>query len=255
MIPIPTAILALSVAILLLSGCAALGGSISQTQNDGEETSSGERTPANDEPTMSRANKDTKSSGGSSETAGAEVRVGGGAVVVRSGDVEVTTGADGTVTRDGEVVAEPGGGPGDSGEATLRLTGDEGTNFTGLCEVGGEKTNLDGELPARLDFDLDSEGLACEIGKEGPGLLRVALSAGDNEIIRETNAEDAKIELVYRDGNVVASTSSSSGSSSSSQSSTSSVSSSQSVVQQSSQSSNTQSQSSSSSSQSVSVTN
>lgn len=251
----PTTILTLSVAILFLSGCAALGGGVSQTRGDNEQTSSEEPT-ASGEPTMPEADESTNDSGGGPDTvrAGdAEVITEGGSVVVRAGDAEVTTGAGGAVARAGDVVAESGvgngGGSGDSTSpenAELRLAGEEGTSFSGVCVVGGEPTTLEGEVPARLDYELTGGGLACEIGKEGPGLLRVVLTAGDSEVVRETNAEDAKIEIVYQNGNIIASTASESGASSSVSSSSTSVSSSSSVQNQS---------SSSSINQSVSVTN
>lgn len=273
--------LALSAAILLFSGCAALGGGVSQIQDDNEQT---ERTTANSEPTMAQADEraensvanesDGEPADTTSEAGGAEVATGGGSVVVRAGDAEVTTGAGGAVARAGDVVAESGVGnggakssasseggsggaaDGDSdGVAELRLAGDAGTAFSGDCVVGGEPTTLEGEVPARLDYDLAEGGLACEIGKQGSGLLRVVLIAGDSRVVRETNAEDARIELVYRNGNVIASTSSESGSSTSSSNSVSSSSQSSSSSSVQNQSSNSSSSNSSSINQSVSATN
>lgn len=235
-------------------------------EEDGEQTSSGEPTMSG-EPTTTQADEGAEDASETVRAGDAEATTGsGGSVVVRAGDAEVTTGAGGAVARAGDVVAAPGVAEGNGGadasgstdagnnEAELRLAGDAGTSFSGACVVGGEPTMLEGEVPARLDYELDDGGLACEIGKTGSGLLRVVLSVGESQVVRETNAEDAKIELVYRGGEIIASTSSSS------QSSTS-VSSSNSVVQQ---SSNVQSQSSDSSSrqsssssinQSVSATN
>ncbi len=250
----PLAVLALSIMLLFFSGCAAVGGGISQMQNDDEEPTNAERTE-NSEPRTTQTDDGeatTEEDAATSVSAGdASVETGDdGSVVVRAGDAEVTTGPGGAVARAGDVVAEPGAGSPDassgerSGAAILRLAGNPGTAFSGACVAGGEPRVLDGETPSRLDFDLDDSGLACDIEKSGDGNLRVVLTAGADEVVRETNAEGATISLVYRGGNIVASQSSNSVSSNSQSSS--SVSSSSSVQSQS---------SSSSTNQSVSVTN
>lgn len=246
-------VLALLPALLLLCGCAALGGGISQMQNGGEDTAP-EETTANSGATAPETTAPAATSAGGAEVTRGE----DGSVVVRAGDAEVTTGPGGAIARAGDVVAGPGQASGDGSEgagpseggaaetATLRLAGDPGTAFSGACVAGGEPDVLEGETPARLDYDLNGGGLACDIEKQGPGTLRVALEAGDSNAVRETNADEATISFVYRDGSILASQSLGSASSSSVSSSSSSVSSDSSV----------QSQSSNSSiNQSVSVTN
>lgn len=245
----PITAFALSLMLLLFSGCAAVGGGISQMQNAEEEATNAEETT--NEPRTTRTDDGEATTGEAAATSvaadDAVVTTGDGSVVVRAGDAEVTTGPGGAVARAGDVVAEPdagspeanGGEQSVAGRAILRLAGDPGTSFSGACVAGGEPDALEGETPARLDYDMNGAGLACDIEKRGPGNLRVVLTVGDNEVVRETNAEDATISLVYRGGNIVASQSSNSVSSSS-------VSSNSSV----------QSQSSNSSiNQSVSVTN
>ncbi len=252
---------ALGLMLLFFSGCAALEGGASQMQSENEEQTSSAEATMNGEPATAREGEGNGGSerGSQSVQAGdAVVTVGDGSVVVRAGDAEVTTGGGSAVASAGGVAAESGAAYGnganvesaaDTGTAELRLAGDDGTSFSGDCVFGGESTTLEGEVPSRLDYDLNGSGLACDIEKQGSGNLRVVLTVGENQVVRETNAKDATISLDYRGGNVIASTSSSQSSSSSS-----------SVVQQSSsvrsQSSNSSNQQSSSSiNQSVSVTN
>lgn len=179
----PLAIFTLST-MLLLSGCAALGGGISQSQS-GEETENAEPTA----PTV----RDDESAEATSRQSPARSETG-------ASEDEATPGGN-RANRAGD------------GEAVLRLTGSSGTKFSGECEVGGERESIEGELPERFTFDLGDGGLACDIEKRGSGQMQVVFSAGNNNVVQTAGADNATISFVYEDGNVSVSQSSSSSSS------------------------------------------
>lgn len=214
----------------LLAGCA---GEDSASRASTGQTA-GQTSVMAAEETMDESPEDVASA---VQAGDAEMRTGGGSVVARAGDAEVTTGGGSAVARAGDVVASSGGAGANAGDANangasagdqedaeravLRLEGDSGTEFSGVCVVGGDRRQLDGEVPEEFTYDLDGAKLACDIEKRGSGELRIVLAAGEDMVVRETNAENAEISLVYRDGSIVSSQSSSS--SSSSQSSGSSI--------------------------------
>lgn len=181
-------------ATILLAGCAASG-----VSSDGEEQG-----VKNEEPKeAAQTNSDD------------------GSVTIRAGDAEVTVGGGSAVARAGDAVAEPGvegtpnTGQNASEEAVLKLEGDPGTKFDLACAAGDEREELAGKVPERFVYDLAGAGLACDIRKKGPGNLKITLTAGNNRTIRETNAENVLISLVYTNGNIIASQSSGSSVSSS----------------------------------------
>ncbi len=183
----PLAVLALS-AMLLLSGCAAIGGGISQSQSD-EETENSEPTPPTtraDENAEANAETTTRQPPARSETG--------------TSDDEAASGGNRSEGGDSK-----GGNPAnraEEGEAVLRLTGSSGTKFSGECEVGGKRESIEGELPDRFAFDLGDDSLACDIEKRDPGQMRLDFSTGNDNISQATGAENTTISLVYEDGNV-----------------------------------------------------
>ncbi|ABG05860.1 hypothetical protein Rxyl_2950 [Rubrobacter xylanophilus DSM 9941] len=95
------------------------------------------------------------------------------------------------------------GVPRDGSRVVLRLEGEEGTRFSGLCDVGGQQSVLSGEVPRRYTFDLDGLPLSCRIQKRGggQGTLRVVLLAnGTTRSVQQTNAPEGTIRISYQGG-------------------------------------------------------
>ena len=91
---------------------------------------------------------------------------------------------------------DPGGKP----DAVIRLEGDTGTMFSGLCSVGEKRSVLSGQVPKRFEFDLKGRQLSCRIEKRdgGTGDLEVILVAGDStRSVQQTNAPGGVIEVSY----------------------------------------------------------
>jgi len=92
---------------------------------------------------------------------------------------------------------DTGGGPG----VLIRLEGDSGTTFSGLCSVGTEQKVLSGQVPKRFEFDLKGRRLSCRIEKqdEKTGDLKVVLVAGDTtRSVQQTNTPGGTIKVSYK---------------------------------------------------------
>lgn len=126
-------------------------------------------------------------------------------------------------------------------EVTLKIEGDPGTEFSGVCNVGGQEKELAGETPQSLVYDLpEGQKLDCEIRKSGAdsGSLKVTLTVPGNNIVQTTNAPGGSLNLSFSESGVTSSSSSASSSSSSIVQQSSSSGNSSSIVQQSSSSVN-----------------
>jgi hypothetical protein len=91
---------------------------------------------------------------------------------------------------------DPDGKP----DAVIRLEGDTGTMFSGLCSVGEKRSVLSGQVPKRFEFDLKGRQLSCRIEKRDgdTGDLEVILVAGDStRSVQQTNAPGGVIEVSY----------------------------------------------------------
>jgi hypothetical protein len=92
-------------------------------------------------------------------------------------------------------------GPGPASPAVLlRLEGDPGTTFSGICAVGGEESVLSGRIPKRYAFDPREQRLSCRIEKRDPrgGDLRVIVIAGDTtRSVQQTNTRGGVINISY----------------------------------------------------------
>ncbi len=108
------------------------------------------------------------------------------------GTVEETAGA-----REGTL----GSSSMESSEVVLRLEGDEGTRFSGICADGGGESVLSGQVPKRFTFaDLGGSELSCRIQKQDGrnGVLRVILLSGDTtRSVQQTNAPDRTIRVSF----------------------------------------------------------
>ena len=92
-----------------------------------------------------------------------------------------------------------------AGEATLEMEGDSGTEFSGSCTVGGEETEVSGQVPDSFSFELDGERLECEITADGN--LRIVFTAGNAHSVQQISG--GTLNLTYDKGQVSFSSSSS----------------------------------------------
>lgn len=126
--------------------------------------------------------------------------------VARVGGVGVAAQSEDTVS-DKEKAGGKGRGSGkgkkktakDGSRVTLKFTGEPGTSFSGLCRVGGEKRNVEGEVPKSVAFDTDGKKLKCDLLKRDEGMLKLTLVSGDNRYEQRTNAQRSTLKLSYSD--------------------------------------------------------
>ena len=88
----------------------------------------------------------------------------------------------------------------DSPAVSLRLEGDPGTTFSGICNVGGKESVLSGRIPKRYAFDPRGQRLSCRIEKRdsGGGNLKVILIAGDTtRSVQQTNTRGSVVNVSY----------------------------------------------------------
>ena len=102
------------------------------------------------------------------------------------------------------------GGPGQ--EFTLDIEGDQGIGFSGVCTVGGEEQELNGQVPASFVYNLQGQQLECQIRSVDGGNLKVSLTGPGNNIVQQTNGGTINLTLA---SNGTSSSTSSSGSSNS----------------------------------------
>jgi hypothetical protein len=113
-----------------------------------------------------------------------------GSAIARAGDNAVARAGDDEAQANGGEDAVGTNGGGQSAPAvTLKVGGDDGTWFSGVCSVGGQEKVIGGRVPARYVYHPRSDKLECEIRKEGGGALEVALAAGSN--VRSVQRTDA----------------------------------------------------------------
>jgi hypothetical protein len=175
--------------------------------SDGEQAASEETTG---EPPEERTGNETR------EQTNAEARE-GDAIVVQ-GDTEVRVGTDGIVVRAGDAETRVGsaGSQGSTsatgsatvsesptGEATLEIQGNPGTEFSGTCTVGEEVNEIGGQAPERFTYQLDGRRIECEIRQESAGNLGVVFTAGaSTSSVQQINSQGGTINLVYENGSL-----------------------------------------------------
>ncbi len=137
--------------------------------------------------------------------AGAMARA-GDAAVARAGEARAST-RDAVVNGVGETGKED-----DSEDrirkVTLKVAGDQGTSFSGVCSVGGHEEVLEGQVPERYAYELDGAKLECEIRKEGVGALDLVVTGEGVHSMQRTNAQESTIRIVLSGGSISSSTSS-----------------------------------------------
>lgn len=117
---------------------------------------------------------------------------------------------EGTLSTGSETTQEPGNLEGTLGagsgkpDVTLRVEGDRGIRFSGICTVGKEQTVLTGEVPKQFTYHLEDQKLSCRIQKQDSKnetkneSLRVILLAGDTtRSVQQTNSSRGIINVSY----------------------------------------------------------
>ena len=96
-------------------------------------------------------------------------------------------------------------------EATLKLEGEPGTEFSGSCSVGDEEPEkISGQVPERFIYEIERRPLDCKIGSEGE--VRVELAVGENaRSVQQISG--GTLELIYEKGSISSVVSSSAASS------------------------------------------
>jgi hypothetical protein len=94
-------------------------------------------------------------------------------------------------------------------ELTLKVGGDPGTAFSGVCSLGKKEKTIGGSVPERYVFEPGAAGLECEIGKEGGGALEVVV-AGYNvrSVQRSGGAGEGTVRFAFSGDGISYSTSS-----------------------------------------------
>lgn len=89
-------------------------------------------------------------------------------------------------------------------EVVLRLDGDPGTTFSGVCTVGGEEYTLSGEVPERYTYAPGEQGISCRVQKQGEGgTLEVSLLAGDSvRSVQTLSGGSSSVEISYSGGGI-----------------------------------------------------
>ncbi len=107
-------------------------------------------------------------------------------------------------------------------EATLRIDGEPGTEFSGSCAVGGEKDDLGGRVPQQISYRFVGEEIECEVHQQSEGALEVVLESGGDRSEQRIESRGGAMKFTYSDDSI-SSTTTSSGSVVSRQSSSSST--------------------------------
>lgn len=98
-----------------------------------------------------------------------------------------------------------------SGVISLQISGDPGTEFSGVCRIGDAENELAGQVPESFSYDLGGQQLECEIRNDGTdsAALEVLLTGPGDHIRQQTNSPEGTISLTYSENGVSSSTSSS----------------------------------------------
>ncbi len=102
---------------------------------------------------------------------------------------------------------------GESGGVTLRIAGDKGTRFSGVCSVGQEEHDISGRAPQSFEFEPNDRKLVCEVrkqGAQGTGLEIILEGENTRSVQRIAGGAVTVIKLVYERGKLTSLTSSTS---------------------------------------------
>ena len=105
-----------------------------------------------------------------------------------------------------QAIQSEGSNHGESEDVVLRIAGEKGTRFSGVCSAGEEKRDISGQAPKSFEYELnDDRQLTCEIRKQGgqDAALNVVLeSENSRSLHRSVGGDDIVIRLTYQDGGV-----------------------------------------------------
>lgn len=108
--------------------------------------------------------------------------------------------AENTERQDGGTGGEKAEGRG-SGDITLRIGGDPGTEFSGTCTAGGEEETISGQVPQSFDYTLDDQAkLECEIEKEAGGTVKIVLAGNGVQAVQRIGPQGGTTNLTYGGG-------------------------------------------------------
>ena len=88
----------------------------------------------------------------------------------------------------------------DSPAVLLRLEGDPGTTFSGICVAGSKQSVLSGRIPKSYAFDPRGRKLSCRLEKRDPGRgdLKVILVVGNTtRAVQQTDNRGNVINVSY----------------------------------------------------------
>ena len=88
----------------------------------------------------------------------------------------------------------------DSPAVLLRLEGDPGTTFSGICVAGSKQSVLSGRIPKSYAFDPRGRKLSCRLEKRDPGRgdLKVILVVGNTtRSVQQTDARGDVLKVSY----------------------------------------------------------
>jgi hypothetical protein len=128
--------------------------------------------------------------------------------MTRAGVAQARIG-DGAMARAGEGKRERGDQREDHpSKVTLKVAGDQGTAFSGVCSVGRREEVLEGRTPERRTYDLEGGKLECKIQKASAGTLEVVLTGEGIHAVQRSNAQGGAVRFALSGGSVTSSTSS-----------------------------------------------
>jgi hypothetical protein len=122
-----------------------------------------------------------------------------GGAVARAGDVVAST-------RDAVASREDDAGEGGPRKVKLKVAGDPGTAFSGLCSAGGRKDAIEGRAPARYSYELGDGKLVCDIRKEGGGVLETVVTGEGVHSLQRSVARGSTIRFAISEDDVTSST-------------------------------------------------
>jgi hypothetical protein len=82
---------------------------------------------------------------------------------------------------------------------TLRLSGDHGVPFSGVCSLGENQREITGQTPRSFEFDPKGRELSCEISKKGSrgDELKVVLNGEGIRSVQQLGGAEGTVRLTY----------------------------------------------------------
>lgn len=88
---------------------------------------------------------------------------------------------------------------GGAGRVVLEIKGVPGTSFSGVCVVGGQRTDFAAKTPQRYTFEADGGGAQCRVSNEtaDSSTLRATLFTGGERHVRQTGPGRSDLTFSY----------------------------------------------------------